>query len=272
MGHKLEGFWWEPGANIKENRVQTPSVDSLSSFLQTMEIEGELQSSGISDPEVNRSYRLYRWRFVGLAAMVCRCSTLSTFTNTYVMAFSDVSEHWRRTQCDMVWTHSQRQWVMMEEKSDEKRNELWIAAFDYKISLDQVNWLSNVAQLVFIPMALITPYIQKAFGMRITVCILAVLDFPLTLCQCIIASILLTVGSWIRYASTPHSLSPTSSLVLLLIGQVRSLHLPSGLPINRGLDYIFLFPTDVHHPWLKIFRALVRPKGKSNRYNVNLSL
>ncbi|TFK54532.1 MFS general substrate transporter [Heliocybe sulcata] len=78
-------------------------------------------------------------------------------------------------------------------------------ATDYSISLDQVNWLGNAFSIIYLPTAIAVPLLIARFGLRIT---------------CITGAVFLLLSAWIRYASTPRSLSPSSAYALLIVGQV----------------------------------------------------
>ncbi|KAG8829959.1 hypothetical protein FRC17_005721 [Serendipita sp. 399] len=75
----------------------------------------------------------------------------------------------------------------------------------FHISLPQVNWLSQVVNLIYIPMALSIPSLTQRFGIRKT---------------CLGAGVCLLLASWIRYAGISRSLSTNGAYALLIIGQI----------------------------------------------------
>ncbi|KZT29060.1 MFS general substrate transporter [Neolentinus lepideus HHB14362 ss-1] len=78
-------------------------------------------------------------------------------------------------------------------------------ARDYNISLDQVNWLGNIFSIVYLPTAIALPSLIARYGLRIT---------------CIIGTVFLLLSAWVRYASTPNSLSSGWAYAFLVIGQL----------------------------------------------------
>jgi len=78
-------------------------------------------------------------------------------------------------------------------------------AKEFGITLDEVNWLGNVAGLVFLPTALFVPHLISKHGIRRC---------------CYIGSIALILSAWIRFSGTARSLSRNGAYTLLLIGQI----------------------------------------------------
>ncbi|KAG9054608.1 hypothetical protein FS842_004676 [Serendipita sp. 407] len=78
-------------------------------------------------------------------------------------------------------------------------------ADDFHISLPQVNWLSQVVNLIYLPMALAIPSMIQRFGIRKT---------------CLTAGACLLIASWIRYAGVSRSLSTNGAYALLILGQI----------------------------------------------------
>lgn len=76
-------------------------------------------------------------------------------------------------------------------------------AFD--ISLSQVNWLGQVVNLIYLPMALSIPSLIKIFGIRNT---------------CFGAAVSLLLASWMRYAGASKALSSEGSYAFLIVGQI----------------------------------------------------
>ncbi|KAK7035498.1 hypothetical protein VNI00_011791 [Paramarasmius palmivorus] len=77
-------------------------------------------------------------------------------------------------------------------------------ASEFDISLDKVNWLGNIMSCVYIPSALLIPYMIPRYGIRRV---------------CDLGAICLILAAWIRYAGTPRTLSSESAYALLMIGQ-----------------------------------------------------
>ncbi|GJE88914.1 MFS general substrate transporter [Phanerochaete sordida] len=76
---------------------------------------------------------------------------------------------------------------------------------DFGFTLDQVNWLGNVLNLVFLPSSIVVPFVCKRFNIRIT---------------CYIATSILVLSAWIRYAGVARSLNRQSAYALMMVGQV----------------------------------------------------
>ncbi|GJE88916.1 MFS general substrate transporter [Phanerochaete sordida] len=76
---------------------------------------------------------------------------------------------------------------------------------DFGFTLDQVNWLGNVLNVVFVPSALLVPIVCRRFDIRIT---------------CYIASFIFVIAAWIRYAGVAPSLNKEGSYAIMLVGQI----------------------------------------------------
>ncbi|KAG1732245.1 major facilitator superfamily domain-containing protein [Suillus paluster] len=75
---------------------------------------------------------------------------------------------------------------------------------DFAISLDQVNWLSNILSCVYLPVSLLVPLLCTRFGIR----------------RCAEVGVAtLLISGWVRYAGTITSLSSESAYALLFLGQ-----------------------------------------------------
>ncbi|KII87214.1 hypothetical protein PLICRDRAFT_247970 [Plicaturopsis crispa FD-325 SS-3] len=90
-------------------------------------------------------------------------------------------------------------------------NTLWFAPMSSEIvaefgfTLDQVNWLGNVFHVVYLPLALVVPYLRNRFGIR----------------RCYeFGAACMLLGAWVRYAGTVKSLSKESSYALFLVAQM----------------------------------------------------
>uniref|UniRef100_A0A0W0F096 MFS general substrate transporter n=1 Tax=Moniliophthora roreri TaxID=221103 RepID=A0A0W0F096_MONRR len=77
---------------------------------------------------------------------------------------------------------------------------------EFDISLDKVNWLGNLMSCVYIPAALLIPYMVPRYGMRRV---------------CDLGAVCLVLAAWIRYAGTSRTLSGESAYALLMIGQTQ---------------------------------------------------
>jgi len=76
---------------------------------------------------------------------------------------------------------------------------------DFGFTLDQVNWLSNVTNVVYLPASAIVPLVCSRWGIRRT---------------CDVGAIFLVLAAWIRYAGTAHSLSKEGSYALIMVAQI----------------------------------------------------
>jgi len=73
--------------------------------------------------------------------------------------------------------------------------------------LNEVNWLGNIISCVYLPTALLTPIITKRYGLKRS---------------CDVATALVLLSAWIRYAGTSRSLSRGGAYSLIIIGQALS--------------------------------------------------
>ncbi|KIO18821.1 hypothetical protein M407DRAFT_31501 [Tulasnella calospora MUT 4182] len=89
-------------------------------------------------------------------------------------------------------------------------NWLWFSAISldtanaFGLSVTKVNWLSNVVNVVYLPVSLLLPWIVGKFGVRRSF---------------ILAALILVLAAWLRFAATAHSLSPNGAYALLFIAQ-----------------------------------------------------
>ncbi|KIL59623.1 hypothetical protein M378DRAFT_169009 [Amanita muscaria Koide BX008] len=115
-------------------------------------------------------YRLYKQRFVGLTALVI-LNIIGVLPGTW---FGPISNEMAR---------------------------------DFGISLNQVNWLSNVCSCVFLPTSLLVPKMVSKYGIH-------------RCCQ--IAALSLLLSAWIRYSGTVQTVSDRGAYALLILGQLTS--------------------------------------------------
>ncbi|KAI0295839.1 MFS general substrate transporter [Multifurca ochricompacta] len=78
---------------------------------------------------------------------------------------------------------------------------------DFGFTLDEVNWLGNVIACVYLPTAFLTPMITKRYGLKRS---------------CNIATFVLLLSAWVRYAGTARSLPKGGAYALIIIGQALS--------------------------------------------------
>ncbi|KAI9437900.1 MFS general substrate transporter [Russula earlei] len=84
---------------------------------------------------------------------------------------------------------------------------------DFGFTLGEVNWLGNIMFCVFLPGAVLTPIITKRYGLRRC---------------CEIATGLLLLSAWVRYAGTARSLSKGGAYTLIFLGQtIAGISLPA---------------------------------------------
>lgn len=89
-------------------------------------------------------------------------------------------------------------------------NWLWFSAISldtanaFGVSVTKVNWLSNVVNVVYLPVSLLLPWVIRKIGLRRSF---------------LLAALILVLASWLRFAGTAHSLSPNGAYALLFIGQ-----------------------------------------------------
>ncbi|KAH8994743.1 MFS general substrate transporter [Lactarius hatsudake] len=75
---------------------------------------------------------------------------------------------------------------------------------DFGFTLDEINWLGNIIACVYLPTALLTPILTKRYGIRRT---------------CHLATVVLLLSAWVRYAGTARSLPKRGAYALIIIGQ-----------------------------------------------------
>ncbi|KAI0668890.1 MFS general substrate transporter [Trametes maxima] len=114
------------------------------------------------------TYRLYKRRWVGLCAIVL----LNLVSGMVLVWFGPIAN-------DMVK--------------------------DFGFSLNDVNWLGNVVNLVYLPSSIILPYLYGRLGTRGT---------------CYIGAALFILSAWIRYLGTIRSLSVNGAYTFIVIGQI----------------------------------------------------
>jgi FLVCR family MFS transporter 7 len=77
-------------------------------------------------------------------------------------------------------------------------------ARDFGITLNEVNWLGNIVQIVYMPVSLLVPVMCARYGIR------RALEF---------GTLMLLLSAWVRYLATIHSLSTGGAYALLLLAQ-----------------------------------------------------
>ncbi|QRW20791.1 major facilitator superfamily transporter [Rhizoctonia solani] len=88
---------------------------------------------------------------------------------------------------------------------------LWFSAIavdtsqEFGISLERVNWLGNIVNLIYLPVSVVVPLVCSRWGLRTSL---------------IIGSLSLLASSWIRYAGTSQDLDADGKYALLLVGQI----------------------------------------------------
>ncbi|KAK7053012.1 hypothetical protein VNI00_004333 [Paramarasmius palmivorus] len=115
----------------------------------------------------NLEYKLYRRRFVGLSGMIA----LNIVGGMSWPWFGSIANDTAR---------------------------------QFNISLSKVNWLGNIVSCVYLPTALLLPYLVRRFGFRRC---------------CDLGAVFLVVSAWVRYGGTPRSLDGDSAYALLMLGQ-----------------------------------------------------
>ena len=112
--------------------------------------------------------------------------------------------------------------------------DLSLVVRDFGFTLDEVNWLGNIVSCVYLPTAVLTPIITKRYGLKRCVCSVSFYGVLLLilLVQCDIASALILLSAWIRYAGTSRSLSKGGAYSLIIIGQVGKKSQSSLLPFT----------------------------------------
>lgn len=126
------------------------------------------QQMEIKEPEPE--YRLYRRRWVGLVALVL----LNLVSGMCLVWFGPIAN-------DVV------------------------AQFGFTI--DEVNWLGNVINIVYLPTSALVPYLYGRLGIRRA---------------CFFGAFLFLCSAWIRYAGTIGGLRVGGAYTLILIGQIIS--------------------------------------------------
>ncbi|KAH9922288.1 MFS general substrate transporter [Epithele typhae] len=127
--------------------------------------ESTVEAQPVDGPQ---EYRLYKRRWIGLVALVL----LNIVSGLLLVWFGPIAN-------DVV---------------DE-----------FGFTLDEVNWLGNVINLIYLPCAFVLPYLYGRLGIRGTA---------------YIGAVLFVLSAWVRYAGTAKSLSVRSSYALILIGQL----------------------------------------------------
>jgi FLVCR family MFS transporter 7 len=100
---------------------------------------------------------------------------------------------------------------------------------DFGFTLSEVNWLGNIIACVYLPVAFLTPIITKRYGLKRCVCTVSshASHLLISLVQCDLATLLLLLSAWVRYAGTSRSLSKGGAYTLIIIGQVGEEYLKS---------------------------------------------
>ncbi|KAI0689392.1 major facilitator superfamily domain-containing protein [Cytidiella melzeri] len=116
------------------------------------------------------TYRLYKKRFVGLVALI----VLNMVAGMPQVWFGPIANS---------------------------------TASEFGLTLGQVNWFSNVLNLIFLPASIAFTLMCKRWGVRTT---------------CYVASTFVVLSAWIRYAGTARSISTNGTLGLIMLGQLFS--------------------------------------------------
>lgn len=87
--------------------------------------------------------------------------------------------------------------------------------------------------------------------------------------QCDIATILILISAWVRYAGTPRSLSKGGAYSLIIFGQVgkHSRFVPSLFPLMLSSGTVRHFATNIPDSSPQILRTVVRPEWPHDRDN-----
>lgn len=99
-------------------------------------------------------------------------------------------------------------------------------AQDYKLTLNQVDWLGNAPMLIGIPFSFLVPELYSRWGLRKCVsqktsCVSTLTNIYLFPCsQCYLGSLFLGLSAWSRYAGTADGLSSKGAYALFMLGQV----------------------------------------------------
>ncbi|KAF7351184.1 MFS general substrate transporter [Mycena sanguinolenta] len=135
----------------------------------------------------NYSYRLYKRRFVGIVGLIV-LNVVSGMTWPWFGPISNNSEELILAQLISMYIYAVTVPV----------------AADFGMTLDQVNWLGNVMSCIYLPVSLLVPEVNRRYGIRRC---------------CDVGAITLLISAWVRYASTPRSLSSNGAFALLFVGQ-----------------------------------------------------
>ncbi|EPS96236.1 hypothetical protein FOMPIDRAFT_58415 [Fomitopsis schrenkii] len=77
----------------------------------------------------------------------------------------------------------------------------------FQFTLDEVNWLGNCINIVYLPAPVIVPWLYGRLGLRKT---------------CWLGAIIFVASGWIRYAGTAHGIGRGGAYALIIIGQILS--------------------------------------------------
>ncbi|KAI0920498.1 hypothetical protein AcV5_010215 [Taiwanofungus camphoratus] len=130
--------------------------------------DGVIDSFPAEQVEAEPTYRLYKRRWVGVIAIVC----LNLVSGMSLVWFGPIAN-------DTV-------------------NE-------FGFTLDEVNWLGNAINVVYIPFSVIVPFVYARIGVRRS---------------CYVGALCFILSAWIRYAGTASSLSKGGAYALILIAQI----------------------------------------------------
>jgi len=76
---------------------------------------------------------------------------------------------------------------------------------EFGFTLDQVNWLSNTVDFVYLPVSVLVPILFSRYGIRFT---------------CYLGAVFMLMGAWVRYAATAQGLPTNGAYALLMVGQI----------------------------------------------------
>ena len=154
------------------------------SVVATPSLPDPLPGAAVDADGLPVTYRLYRRRFVGLAALVgiCCCGSTSEAASLTELLVETVRlEHCSGYGQLMVWPNRKRRCVSpfrfapsmrsaaIRLRADRLQRPCCLVSDEFGFSLDEVNWLSNVVSLAFLPCSIIVPAICRRYGIRITV-------------------------------------------------------------------------------------------------------
>ncbi|KAI0830125.1 MFS general substrate transporter [Trametes gibbosa] len=160
-----------PSSRPRQDRMESDDLMckvSLDESVGKDPQDGRAPSLGAIDPASSETYRLYKRRWVGVAA-IC---LLNIVSGMVLVWFGPIAN-------DMVR--------------------------DFGYSLNAVNWLGNVVNLVYLPCSFIVPYLYGRLGTRVT---------------CFVGAALFILSGWIRYVGTAQSLSVGASYAFVIVGQL----------------------------------------------------